>query len=112
MAKVSVKVGDTIMVSMGYGRKKTMEATVTKVGRVWIETNHLDKFRLDTQTNGSNYGDAPRFWTMEQWAERFKRNEACKFLREQGINVARFSGSPWWGREVELAEIIRKAIES
>lgn len=111
MNKVSVKVGDTIMVSMGYGGKKTMEATVTKVGRVWIETNHLDKFRLDTQTNGSDYGDAPRFWTMEQWAERLKRNEACKFLGEQGIDV-RFSGSPWRGREVELAEIIRKAIES
>jgi hypothetical protein len=105
--KVKVSVGDEIMVSLGYGYRKVIKAIVTKVGRVWIETNHNDRFRLDTQTDGSNYGNAPRFWTMKQWESKKALDAARLFLREQGIGIVMSGNGPWVGREIELAKIIK-----
>lgn len=78
-----VKVGDTLLVFLArYGRDRTppapIEATVAKVGRIWIELQDPDstgrfgrtwRLRLDTQDDGSKgsaYHD--RFVTAAQFA--------------------------------------------
>jgi len=63
------------------------------------------RFHLDTQTDGSEYGYPPRFYTRTQWAEKQLGDDAQAYLHEHGIQV-RYD-SPWRGREVELANILR-----
>ena len=106
---ITVKLGQPVKIVTGY-KTAAVSGTVTKIGRVWIEVTpdgwgRALRFRLDDQTDGSRVGVSPHFYTLEQWAEKQRRDEAGKFLREQGISVD--FGSPWRGRETELAALIR-----
>lgn len=118
-----VNVGDTLLVfEARYHRSKIpnppIDATVVKVGRVWIdleEANEVASFRrtwrlrLDTQddgTKGSAYHD--RFMTADQYAWQQKVSEARQVLDDAKIRLD--FGSPW--REDEdrlfaLAEFVR-----
>jgi hypothetical protein len=106
---VKVEIGETVMVLSGYGRKDAERGTVVKVARVWIDVHREGqrwgwRFRLDTQTDGSNFGSPPRFYTLTQWAERERENSAAAYLRAQGVSVDH--ASPWRSRVVELATLI------
>jgi hypothetical protein len=66
--------------------------------------------RLDTQDEGSDYsGSNARFVTIEQneWEETRAWGQGV--LRENGIDLR--TGSPWSGREAELADLIVRAGE-
>jgi len=112
---IIVEVGQPVIMVDGnhYGRMTTQRGTVVKAARVWITVQPDDnahkwaaqRYRLDTQTDGSPYSYAPRFYTLEQWAERERRDQAQTFLRKQGISIE--YSSPWRGHEHELAELIR-----
>lgn len=108
-APVKVAVGDKVIVSRQ--QQEPREAEVVKVGRAWVTLavtyrsfQQLQRFRLDTQTDGSKIGIPPRFFTLDQWAAAQAASRASRFLRGQGIQVD--SRSPWHGREVELADLI------
>lgn len=104
-----VAVGDTVIVT-GH-RRPERRVVVTKVGRTWItigEGVHEQRFRIDDQTDGSKYGSPPRFYTLQQWAEKQERDEVTTYLCEQGIDL-RFD-SPWRGREAELAALLRTPV--
>jgi hypothetical protein len=105
---IDVKEGDTVMIVAR--QQATYRATVTKVGRVWVTVGEgwqVQRFRRDDQTDGSKIGCPQRFYTLDQWAERQERDAALAFLHEQGIDIRH--GSPWRGREVDLAAAIRVA---
>jgi hypothetical protein len=115
---ITVTVGQRVILLDGNHSKnlRTTDGTVVKVARVWIEVLpeglpddpngwNRRRYRLDTQTDGTPYSYAPRFYTLEQWDERERRDAAATFLREQGIDL-RWE-SPWRGREHELAELLR-----
>ena len=68
------------------------------------------RMRRDTQDANSGYSRADRFVTAEQYAWEQARSAAFKFLRGQGFDLR--GGSPWRGREIELADIIRAATEA
>lgn len=113
---VKVEMNQPVVMADGY-RRGPDRGTVVKVGRVWIEilpegwpAGRTRRFRLDTQTDGSEIGTPARFYTLDQWAERERRVEADRFLREQGIRIE--TGSRWHGREVELASLLRKAVST
>jgi hypothetical protein len=127
-----VTVGQTVIVyPSGSGSRrsaaKPVRCTVSKVGRVWIDVvpedgsflAHYDaRFRMDTQGNGSDTGNyRARFLTEDQYAWEQRRNAVREFLREAGIQVGEYVrglkyGEPsvpgrWYGREAELANLIR-----
>lgn len=91
-----------------------LPAKVIKVARVWVTLGdprkpdwsiYRWKMRMDTQDEGSDFsGSNARFVTIEQneWEET--RAWAQGVLREAGVDIR--SGSPWAGREVELADFI------
>lgn len=109
-----VRVGDRVMLSReGYSRKAAArEGMVTGAARVWLSitpqglTRAL-RYRRDTQTDGSNYGYPPRFWTMDQWAERERGIDASAFLSGQGIRIE--YGSVWTA--VRLAGVLKAALD-
>jgi hypothetical protein len=106
---VQVEVGQTVMVNSGYGRKDVVRGTVVKVARVWIDVHREGqnwgwRFRKDDQTNGSDFGSVPHFYTLEQWAEHLREVSATDFLRAQGVSVE--YSSPWHGRMIELATLL------
>lgn len=111
---IDVKAGDKVKIVEGYGRSNVQDGEVIKVARVWVTikvgTWNERKFRLDDQTDGSNYGMTPRFYTLDQWAEREARRSAQLFLREQGIDVR--MGGAWFGREVDLAAMLKLYVHS
>lgn len=112
--------GDPVIVAKrSYRQTRHIDATITKVGRVWVEMTATHdvrsqaetwRMRLDTQyeTGGLNpRGDS--FATPEQYAWDEQRAATDRYLREQGITVE--SGSPWYPPEqrLRLAEILRAA---
>lgn len=107
---IKVEIGQPVIVT---DRGRSFLATVITVNRVWI-TILPDGFRpssaklfwLDTQTDGASV--PRRFYTLDQWADKERRDAALRFLREQGITVDH--GSPWQGREETLSELIRVAV--
>lgn len=109
MGMVKVEIGQQVIVMDGYGRAKMQNrGTVTKVGRVWIDVHREGsnwgwRFRLDTQTDGDN-GRRTRFYTLEQWAEKQRRDSAMMWLRDQGITVG--DASPWYGEKIKLATLL------
>jgi hypothetical protein len=111
--KITVELGQQVIMIEGSGKSQIEKrGTVTKIGRVWIEVTRdgqtwTQRYRLDDQTDGSNYAARARFRTLDQWAEQKRQIEAERFLREQGIEVG--YRSPWRERVVELAELIRGA---
>lgn len=119
----TLKAGDEVfVVRRGYemrGREpgdRYIPATVAKVGRVWIDIEvsierRTHKMRLDTQREQSNYSAGVRsFVTPEQkaWDERL--NDARRFLGKKH-RIRADIDSPWYGREIELADLIRAGIE-
>jgi hypothetical protein len=115
---VTVEHGQEVMVLSGGARHKAAQrGTVTKVGRVWIEIEVSGTYRpityrmrMDTQDGGGDFGYRERFYTMEQWEARQRRNAAIASLSDQGISLSLLS--PWRGREHELAEIIKQGMEA
>jgi hypothetical protein len=106
-----VKVGQTVMVLDGHGRARAepKRGTVVKVGHVWIDVHREGqrwgwRFRLDTQTDGSNFGHPPQFYTLDQWAQHEREESALAFLRAQDIMIG--YASPWRTRMVELATLL------
>lgn len=113
---VTVTVGQPVI--MTGNRPGGEPGTVVKVGRVWIGIrpngvlgDWTYQFRLDDQTDGRKIGARPRFYTLDQWAEKLRHDEARTFLREQGITIE-YSSARWGGRHVELADVIRAHLES
>jgi len=107
------------------GRRKPEDryipARVTKVGRVWAELTEekppgvrprprVWRMRMDrSQDEGSQYsGSNASFATMDQHAWDETAYWALAVLQENGIDIRH--GSPWRGREIELADIISKGI--
>lgn len=110
---IDVKVGDTVIVYERLNRGHSeQQGIVTKVARVWItvDTGRERRFRRDTQMDGAEIGYPAQFFTPAQWVEKQQADEADAYLREQGIEVG--WTSPWRGREIELANLIRSAEES
>jgi hypothetical protein len=106
------------------GRKpedRAIPARIVKANRVWIELERADlaesqighrtwRMRRDTQDEGTQYsGSNDRFVTVPQheWEETL--SWARGFLRENGIDLR--TGGKWYGREVELADIISAATD-
>lgn len=115
---VKVEMGQQVVIFDHYSsRGAPTRGEVVKVARVWIEIqpegqtsiHARRKFRLDTQTDGSEIGFRGRFYTLDQWAGEQRRSKAAEFLCEQGIVI--INRSPWRGREVELAELLRAVVE-
>lgn len=116
---VDVKVGETVKVVEYNGRRangeNSREAIVSKVARIWITVKVGDwgrelRLRRDTQTDGSGFGYPSRFYTLAQWDERERQEEAKEFLREQGITVE--YKSPWKDREVDLSAMLKLYVHS
>jgi hypothetical protein len=114
-----VKVGDELLVlPTSYGRSHLdpIPVRVTTAARVWLTMKPIDesrrreyRMRRDTQDTNNGYSHGGRFVTAEQYAWEQARNAAFKSLRGQGIELR--TDSPWHGREIELADIIRAATE-
>lgn len=111
---IKVELGQPVMVATGY-KASAQPGEIVKIGRVWIEIkteagkgwHQNGRFRLDDQTDGSKIGVSAHFYTLEQWAEKERRGAALEFLKSQGITLE--YGSPWRGREAELAALVRPA---
>jgi hypothetical protein len=88
----------------------TIPAVVVKAARVWVELasteNRLTwRMRRDTQNEDTPYsGNNARFVTPEQHDWEETRRWALGYLQENGIDIR--PGSPWRGREVQLADIV------
>jgi hypothetical protein len=100
------------------GRKpedRAIPARIVKANRVWIELTRSDlpesaighqtwRMRRDSQDEGTQYsGSNARFVTVAQYEWDETRRWATGYLSENGIRIER---GPWYGREVELADII------
>lgn len=113
--QITVELDQPVMVFSGYGRKVTIvSGKIVKVARVWITVQGDDfhwqtwRFRLDDQTDGSEFASRSWFMTIDQYAVHQRTVEAEKLLREQGIDL-RFD-SPWRERKAELADLIRAGL--
>jgi len=113
--------GDLLIVRSG--RDRAYEARVAIAGRKYVhvidagrfETYNPDtdawrlrKFLLADQAEGergTRVGAAATIATPEQHAYDAKAGSAARYLREQGIEIAR--RSPWAGREIELANLLK-----
>ena len=130
----TVAVGDTVIVyptgmNQRNSRDVPIRCTVAKSAKVWIDVvredggflPHYDsRFRKDTQSNASDTTSGrARFVTEAQYAWDMRRDAVRGYLREAGITVEdrvrglKF-GDPstpgrWYGREVELANLLRAA---
>jgi hypothetical protein len=111
MDRSEIAIGQIVIVVDGYGRPTTTRGVISKIGRVWIDVTQPGDgwtrwhFRLDSQTDGPDRGSRPRFYTLDQWAERETQMAAAKYLREQGITIEHRS-AVWHGREVDLAKLL------
>lgn len=130
----TLTVGDTVIVlptRMGQRNDRSVptRAVIVKRGRVWIDVEAEEggtalayydrRFRLDTQHNGSgNTTTRGRFVTEAQYAWDLRRTAVGEYLRGIGITVERtirvrdFNvpsvAGPWYGRELELANLLRR----
>jgi len=119
---VKITEGDVVIVGSGsHPRSWWIDRyVVTKVARMWITTLPEDqvgkantqwcerRFRMDDQTDGSRIGAPARFYTLAQWAHAEREAEGDDFLISQGIRLD--SGSPWFKRRGDLADIVRRAL--
>jgi hypothetical protein len=108
---IKIEAGQEVMVSDVGRSTANWRGIVVWVGRVWMQVVHEEdralpgafrrKFRLDDQTDGSVYSSRARFYTLEQYEEKRKLDDATSFLKGQGIRLD--YDSPWRGKETELA---------
>lgn len=116
-----VKVGDEIVMIYRSGRMaggksndKIVRAVVTIARPVNLEIRSVDQHpvvrvwnvRRDTRT--ALYGWYA--YTAEEHEVNERRSAALTFLREQGIHISGHQ-SPWHGREIELAEVIKSGMQ-
>lgn len=111
---IKVEIGQRVIIHQPgnrYANKR--DGTVVKVGRVWIDVlpdsagSWTHRFRLDTQTDGTDIGHPAMFYTLDQWAQHERDNGADAYLKAQGITIE--YSSPWRGRQVELAALVEAA---
>lgn len=111
--RAALSVGDTvIVVEPRYRGNNKTTGTVISKARVWIEVEAPAiglfkpkwRFRLDSQTDGSDSHYSIRFQTPDQYRFYMARDSAANYLKEQGIDPD--YRSPWRDRVVELARII------
>lgn len=118
-----LNVGDPVFViensNLARGRsreQRTYEAVVTEVRRVWCVLTSTGgdrsfprtwKMRLDDQDEGDRMypQNNDRFLTPEQYEHETAQHEADLYLREQGVRLD--PRSPWDGREIELAGLLK-----
>lgn len=112
---MNFEVGQPVIMTENRSRQiREIPGKVVKIGRVWIDIEPDSgglalRYRKDTQKDGSGIGAGSYFFTLEQWERRSREMAAEEFLRGQGISLG--YGSPWRGREIELANLIRAAEE-
>lgn len=97
-------VGDTVIVKVHrYRSIETIEATITKVARLFVtiteNANNRDitpgtrislrewRMRMTTQHEDSQYSNADSFVTPEQYAWDSRLTAAQSYLREVGVSV-------------------------
>lgn len=93
--------------------ERYIPAVVVKVGRVWVDLESVDldrpktwRMRMDRQSEDTGYtGSNASFFTLEQHAWDMAQDQAMRTLRDHGIDLR--MGSPWRGREIELADILK-----
>lgn len=91
-------------------------AKVRSVARVWVELERVGegwprewRMRRDVQHQGTQYsGSNASFATLEQHAWDETQDWARGVLRDNGIDLR--TDSPWRGREIELADLLAKAV--
>jgi hypothetical protein len=96
--------------------QRYIPAVVTRVGRVWadLESQESDgrtprgwRMRMDRQDEGTQYsGSNASFATLDQHAWDETQDWAMAVFQDHGIDFR--SGSPWRGREIELADHLAK----
>jgi len=110
--RAEIEVGQQVIVLSGnrWPTQADTPGVVTQAARVWItvavgDYGREQRFRLDTQTDGSTIGVPDRFYTMEQWAETQRNDAARAFLHEQGIYLQ--PRSPWCNCPAQLVDLIK-----
>lgn len=90
-------VGQTVIVTEPYGRKKSSTALVVKVGREYVYTGATlescwhRKFRMDTGEESLRGGfTGGSIYTEQEWADRNFRAALIDLLAEQGVQI-----DPW-----------------
>lgn len=116
-----IKAGDAVFIRRSpddqRGRPESeryIPARIEKAARVWIDIVSAEgiplrwRMRRDTQAEQTSFsGSRASFLTAEQHVWEIEEAAARAYLNEQGLTIER--GSPWRGREGELAELLRKA---
>lgn len=117
-----VEVGDEIVMVYRSGRMtngksddKIVRAVVTISRPVNLEIRSVDqhpervwKVRRDTR-KAEMYGW--RAYTAHEHDVNERRRAARAFLREQGIGISSYEPSPWRGREIELAGVVKSGMQ-
>lgn len=90
-------VGQTVIVTEHYGRKKSATALVVKVGREYVYTattlegRRTRKFQMDIGEERLGSGSTGgAIYTEQEWADRNFRSALIDLLAEQGVRV-----DPW-----------------
>lgn len=92
---------------------KRVNLTIEAIGEAsgWKHTWTIRRdTRQESRSDAGMYGWAA--FTVDEHERNERKRNAYNFLHEQGIQLASYGSRPWLGREIELANIIRKAIES
>jgi len=123
-----LKPGQRVMVYRNTGKgwlpaeDRWTPAEIVRVGRVWVYIASVSttvgydgrvhgarawRMRKDSQDEGTRRLDF--FRTMEQHAWEKNQRRARVVLEENGIRIERHS--PWYDREIELADLISNWIQ-
>lgn len=119
-----VEVGDEIVMVYRTGRRldgkssdTVTRGVVTEAKRVNLWIAGVDDSRVgwnvrrDTgKENGNRSMYGWHAYAVNQYEALQREGDAWTFLRDQGININ--SGSPWSGRKIELANLIRAYLET
>ncbi len=107
----TVAVGDRVFVgrSGSYAPARITQAGPQVITVLPDSASKAIRFVRETQRQvGGGPNNALEMTTLEQRTYDERKRDAQRFLQVQGI-TPRFD-TPWWGREVELADIIRAAM--
>lgn len=92
MTRKKFEVGQTVLLTRGYGKREPEEVVISKVGRTlaYVQRNKWSEeaFYLADgcerrPANSGGVGD--RIWTLEEWTDRQHRDDLTKALAEHGI---------------------------
>jgi hypothetical protein len=59
---------------------------------------------------GTRVGYAASIATVVQYGQAERQRAARRYLFDQGVDLR--PTSPWWGREPELAEVLKRAVDA